>query len=112
MSVRVDTLHVVHLDKMEVIRKAVDEGRCHCGDVEVEAGSLSTREGSLPVLEYSVGAVCSEVTMGSGSGHLTFVPEEGSGKEDEAKAALEQDEEEVRVEVARIVDFQGPKPRM
>src|SRR5258705_143777 len=100
MSVRVDTLHVVHLDKMEVIRKAVDEGRCHCGDIEVEAGSLSTREGSLLVSEYSVGAVRSEVATGSGSGHLTLVPEEGSGEEDEADAALEQDAEEVRVEAA------------
>src|SRR5258705_2560650 len=106
MSNWVDTLRIIHLDEMEGIREAVHDGHCHCGEVEVEAGSLSTREGSLPVSEYSVGAVRSEVVTGSGSGHLTLVPEEGSSEEDEADATLEWDEEEARAEAARILDFQ------
>jgi len=72
---------------MEVLQATVDEGRCRCGEIGAEA--LSTREGSLPVSEYSVGAVCSEVATGSGSGQLTLIPEEGSGGESEADAALE-----------------------
>src|SRR5258707_10841692 len=107
MSNQVDTLRVVHLDEMEAIREAVNEGRCHCGEVEVEVGSLSTREGSLPVSEYSVGAVRSEVGTGSSSGQLTLIQEEGSSGEEEADAALERDGEEARAEVARILDFQA-----
>ena len=98
---------MVHLDEMEVIREAVNEGRCHCGEVEAEVGSSLTREGSLPVSEYSVGAVRSEVATGSGSGCLTLIQEEGSSGEDEADAALERDEEEARAEAARILDFQA-----
>src|SRR5258705_5105633 len=87
MSNRVDTLRVVHLDEMEVLRATVEDGRCRCAEGEVEA--LSTREGSLQVSEYSVGAVCSEVATGSGLGQLTLIQEEGSSGEDEADAALE-----------------------
>src|SRR5882672_6013848 len=90
---------------MEVLQATVDEGRCRCGEIGAEA--LSTREGSLPVSEYSVGAVCSEVATGSGSGQLTLIPEEGSNEESEADAALERDEEEARAEVARVLDFQA-----
>ncbi len=92
---------------MEGIREAVDGARCRCGEGEVEVGSLLTREGSLPVLEYLVGAVRSEVGTGSGSGQLTLIQEEGSGGEEEADAALERDDEEARAEAARILDFQA-----
>jgi len=107
VSNRVDTLRVVHLDEMEGIREAVNEVRCRCGEVEVEAGSLSPREGSLPVSEYSVGAVRSEVATGSGSGQLTLIQEEEGSGEDEADAVLAQDEEEARAEASRILDFQA-----
>src|SRR5258705_13664995 len=89
---------------MEEIREVVDRVRCRCG--EVEMGSVLTREGSLPVLEYSVGAVRSEAATGSGSGQLTLIQEEGSSGEEEVDAALERDDEEARAEAAHILDFQ------
>ncbi len=92
---------------MNEIREAVEGSRCRCGEIEVETGSLSTREGTLPVSEYSVGAVRSEVATGSGSGQLTLIREEGSSGSDEAEAALERDDEEARAEEARIRDFQA-----
>src|SRR5258705_8675901 len=94
---------------MEEIREVVDGVRCRCG--EVEMGSVLTREGSLAVSEYSVGAVRSEAVMGSGSGQLTLIQEEGSSREEEADAVLERDDEEARaearVEAAHILDFQA-----
>src|SRR5258705_7941464 len=92
---------------MEGIREAVNEVRCRWGEVEVEAGSLLPREGSLPVSEYSVGAVRSEVATGSGSGQLTLIQEEEGSGEDEADAVLAQDEEEAKGEASRIPDFQA-----
>src|SRR5882724_6842910 len=109
MSNRVDTLRMVHLDEMEVLRATIEDGRCRCEEGEVEV--LSTREGSLQVSEYSVGAVHSEVAMGSGSGQLTLIQEEGNSGEDEADAALERDEEEARAEAARILDFQASQAK-
>jgi len=90
---------------MEGIREVVEGVRCRCG--EVEAASMLTREGSLPVSEYSVGAVRSEAATGSGSGALTLIQEEGSNGEEEADAALERDDEEARAEATRILDFQA-----
>jgi len=104
---RIDTLRVGHVDEMNEIREAVEGGRCHCGEVEVETGSLLTREDTLPVSEYSVGAVRSEGATGSGSGQLTLIREEGSSGGDEADAVLERDEDEARAEAARVRDFQA-----
>ena len=92
---------------MNEIREAVEGGRCQCGEVEVETGSLLTREDTLPVSEYSVGAVRSEGATGSGSGQLTLIREEGSSGGDEADAVLERDEDEARAEAARVRDFQA-----
>ncbi len=95
------------MDEMEEIREVVGRARCHCGEVEVETGSLSTREGTLPVSEYSVGAVRSEGATGSGSDQLTLIREERSDEGEEADAALERDEEEARADAARVRDFQA-----
>ena len=107
MNNQVNTLCIVHLDEMEVLRETINEGRCHCVEVEVEVEAVLMREGSLPVSEYSVGAVRSEVGTGGGSGQLTLIEEEGSGGEEEADAALERDDQEARAEAARILDFQA-----
>jgi len=56
MSNWIDTLRVVLLDEMEVLRATVDEGHCHCVEVEVEALStrvLSSAEYILYTTRYS-----------------------------------------------------------